>query len=248
MSKRLLQLMRANARETAAPAIRLDASGDGPATVYLYDVIDSYWGANAAELSKALAAVRGRDVALRINSPGGDVFEAVAMASAIAAHDGTVTAHIDGLAASSATRVALACSAVQIADSGMFMIHHAWTWAWGNAAELRTSADLLDKVDGQIANDYTRKTGASLDQVTAWMDAETWFTAQEALDAQFVDAITATTQAADKATSAANSARRWDLSAYANAPKPPQPPQDLTADLQRQHARNAARLRLLSTV
>lgn len=242
---KLLQLMRDNARaEGQAQPIRTEVAAD-QAHVYLYDVIDPWFGATATALVEALKAAGDRPVQLHINSPGGDVFEGTAMASAIAAHTAPVVAVIDGVAASAATRVALAASHVQIADSGLFMIHRSWTMAWGNEADLGATADLLRKVDGTIAADYVRKTAATLDQVQAWMNAETWFNAAEALAAGFVDEVL---QAAQPQDQPAASAARWNLSAYANAPKlaAPTPPAEDPAQLaQRQQRLNRSRLALL---
>lgn len=229
---RLLNLLKANAQ--AETKLRAEVKGDA-AHIYLYDVIDAWFGVSAQMMVDALKSASGKTVHLHINSPGGDVFESVAMATAIAAHDGDVIAHIDGVAASAATRVALAAKEVRIAESGLMMIHNSWTIAWGNSEEIRKTADLLDKVDTGIVADYTRKTGASEQQVRDWMAAETWFTAQEALDNKFVDAIDATTQGA------ANKA--WDLSAYQNAPKQPERPADAVAA---QIANRERKLRLLS--
>lgn len=235
---KLLQLLGDNARaERAASVIRADASGD-VAQVYVYDVIDSYWGASAKALIEALTAAGAKDVALHINSPGGDVFEARAMVSAVRWHQAKghkVTAYIDGLAASAATYLALAGNETHIAEGGMFMVHNAWTLAYGNKAELRSTADLLDKIDGTISADYMRKTGAKAEQVTAWMDAETWFTAEEAKAAGFVDSVIQPPSAAD------SKAARWNLAAYENAPKPTEPPAMRAEDLDA-HASNVARM------
>ena len=143
---RLLNLLKANAQ--AAP-LRAETQGEA-AHVYLYDVIDAWFGVSAQMMVDALKSASGKTVHLHINSPGGDVFESVAMATAIAAHDGDVIAHIDGVAASAATRVALAAKEVRIADSGLMMIHNSWTIAWGNSEEIRKTADLLDKVGSTI--------------------------------------------------------------------------------------------------
>lgn len=215
-TNKLMALLRDNARADAKPAVRLDATSDTEAHVYVYDVIDAWWGASAAALVDALKQAGDRPVHLHINSPGGDVFEARAMAAAIVAHPAKVTAHIDGLAASAATYLALSAREVRMTDGGLFMVHNSWTLAFGNRKELRATADLLEKIDGIIAADYARRTGATADQVRAWMDAETWFTAQEAIDAGFIDAIDPNTQADANASA---SARSWNLSAYANAPE-----------------------------
>lgn len=233
---KLMQLLKDNARaEGDAPTIRAEVADDG-AHIYVYDVIDSYWGASAASLVSALAAAGDKVVHMHINSPGGDVFEARAMAAAIVAHSGKVVAHIDGICASAATYLALSCSDVRMTDGGLFMVHNSWTLAMGDRTELRSTADLLEKIDGTVAADYARKTGASAEQITAWMDAETWFTAQEALDAKFIDAIDSNTKGEKQA--------KWNLSAYANAPaqKEPEPDLSVLAAAQLQTNRNRMRL------
>jgi ATP-dependent Clp protease protease subunit len=238
MKNKLLQLLGDNARaDRVTASIRADAAGD-VAAIYVYDVIDSYWGASAKGLVDALATAGAKNVDLHVNSPGGDVFEARAMVSALRAHQAkgyTVTAYIDGLAASAATYLALAGDQVHMADGGMFMVHNSWTLAWGNKTELRSTADLLDKIDGTIIADYARKTGATLEQITAWMDAETWFTAEEAKAAGFVDSVIQPPKADDA------KAARWNLAAYPNAPKPADKPAPTEADLDA-HAANVATL------
>lgn len=216
---KLLQLLRDNAKNSAegVPPIRTEST-DTEAHLYVYDVIDAWWGASAAALIASLAEVGDREVHLHINSPGGDVFEARAMAAAIVAHPGNVVTHIDGLAASAATYLALAGNEVRMTEGGLFMVHNSWTLGYGDKAELRKTADLLDKIDGTIAADYARRTGASAEQVTTWMDAESWFTPQEALDAKFIDAIDPNTKREALAKAEA-SPGRWDLSAFAHAPK-----------------------------
>lgn len=234
---KLMQLLRDNAqaRAESEPSIRVESTDTG-AHIYVYDVIDAWWGASAAALIEALAGVGDSVVHLHINSPGGDVFEARAMASAIVAHPGQVITHIDGLAASAATYLALAGNEVRMTEGGLFMVHNSWTLAYGDKAELRSTADLLDKIDGTILADYAKRTGAGADQVRAWMDAETWFTPQEALDAKFIDAIDANT----KRDAGSQAAARWNLSAYAHAPKLQQPTEPPLEQLLQahQHRRN----------
>lgn len=226
--KQLVQLIRNNAQREPARI----AAEDTPDTLYLYDVIDPYWGVSASDFNKALAGMAGKKVTLRVNSPGGDVFDGRAMAAAISQH-GDVHAIIEGVAASAATYVTAACASVTIASGALYMIHNAWTMAYGNKADLLQTADLLDKIDGTILNDYERKTGQSRDQLAAWMDAETWFSAEEAVEHGFADSVA-------EATAAKNA---WDLSAYKNAPKPTAPP-DNTADWEALRQRNQNRLRL----
>lgn len=238
MHKRLLQLLRDNAqRETKG--LRMETT-DEAVTLYLYDVIDAYWGVSAEEIVKQIAALKGTPTHLRINSPGGDVFEGRAMAAAIAQH-GNVTAWVDGLAASAATYVATAARQVNIAEGAFFMIHDAWTFAYGNKRDLIDTAALLDKVDQSIVADYVRKTGKAADEIAAWMAAETWFTAQEAKDNGFADAVFAGPEA---------NASTWNLSAFEHAPQAAtQKPQPTQADIEAQReplrAQSERRLRLL---
>jgi ATP-dependent Clp protease protease subunit len=186
---------------------------EGDATrIELYDVIDDYYGVSASDFVAALNGIKSGDISLHLNSPGGDVFAARAMVAAIAAHPSNITAYIDGLAASAASYVAMACDSVVMQDGAMMMIHNAWTCSWGNAADMRASADLLDKIDGSIVADYQRKTGLPADEIQSMMAAETWLDAAEAVAKGFADSV-ATNAKGAKAKNA------WNLSAYANAPK-----------------------------
>jgi len=132
------------------------------------------------------------------------------MATALRQFKGTVIAHIDGIAASAATWVALAADEVAIGDGAFFMIHNSWTFAMGDKATMLDTAALLEKIDGTIVADYARKTGKGEEEIRAWMDAETWFTGQEAVDNGFADRL---------AEEKANVDNAWNLDAYRNAPK-----------------------------
>lgn len=202
----LLKLLRDNSY-TAMNNLRIE-NKDAEAEVYLYDVISDDYGVSAIAFNKELSALKGKKVNLHINSPGGDVFAGRAMATAIIAH-GDVTAYIDGIAASAATYVALSAKEVHISDGAMFMIHNAWAFSIGNKDDMRKTADLLDKIDSTIINDYKKKTNLAAEDIVAMMNAETWMTAQEALDKGFVDSIFNGTKLENK----------WDLSAYKNAPQ-----------------------------
>lgn len=171
-----------------SPAPVLNAAKD-EATVYLYDAIDPWFGIDAGAFVKSLSEISAKTIHLRVNSPGGSVFDAEAIQTALQQHKARVVAHIDGMAASAATYIALAADEVEMSDGAMFMIHNAWIVAFGNAAELVDTATLLEKIDANILRDYQAKTGKSTEQLKAWMDAETWFTAQEALANGFVDRI-----------------------------------------------------------
>lgn len=248
MSKQLLQLLRDNLQRTDSSLRSEAAAGDAPATIWLYDVIDQYFGVSSTDFIAELDKYAGQEVELHINSPGGDVFEARAMATAIAKH-GNVHAKIDALAASAATYVALACKTVEGVEGGFFMIHLAWTFAYGNKDDLTKTAGLLDKVDGTIIADYAKKTGATVQQLATWMAEETWFTSEEALAAGFLDSVFSP-PAKDKKAAPANRGS-WNVSAYAKAPKAlleqpaPPPPAIDDAAIAAQRVANQNRLRLL---
>lgn len=243
--KNFLRVMVDNQARPKAPELVIRNSAD-EATLYIYDAISKDWGVSASSVIRALADAEGaKTLNLRINSPGGDVFEARAIVAALKRFDGHVIAHVDSLAASAATTIALAAHEVVIAKGGLFMIHNASTIVWGDKNAMRTTADLLDKIDADIVDEYTTKTGKTADEVQAWMDAETWFTAQEALDQGFVDRI-----ADDNATK--NKATAWNLAGFKNAPKnhtpapepEPTPEPAKTPEAHSATANNANRLRL----
>jgi ATP-dependent Clp protease protease subunit len=239
--KKLFQLLKANAKHEQRTSLSAKAEGED-FTMYMYDVIDADWGISALEVAKALAGVSPKaTLNIRLNSPGGDVFEARAIATALKAHEGKVVAHIDGLAASAATTIAAAADEVIIADGSFYMIHNAWTLAMGDKNDFVETAALLEKVDGAINADYVKRTGMESKAIAKMMDAETWMTAQEAVDMKFADRIAPegkTKNIADK---------KWNLAAFDHVPealtKAPEPD---VQDYAEQRARNERRLRLLS--
>lgn len=209
---RLFALYRANAKTG-----EFRAEGN---TLYIYDVIvsskaDAEWlgGVDAETFVQTLNAMTG-DVAVRLNSPGGDVFAGVAMATAISNYPGAVHVFVDGYAASAASIVAAAADSVTMAPGAMQMIHKAWTMALGNADDFISTAGLLEKIDGSLAASYAAAAvsrGKAIDAAGfgEMMAAETWMTAQEAIDAGLADSI---------ATAAPKASAKWDFSAYANSP------------------------------
>lgn len=253
MKNKILQLLRDNAgSNTAENKVRLVRNETGTdATLYIYDVIDAWWGIAAIDVAKAIADIAASTTLhVRINSPGGDVFEGQAIATAIRNHPGKTIAHIDGLAASAATFISAAADEVEISEGAFYMIHNGWTLAMGDKQVMLDTADLLAKVDGSIVAAYATRTGADVAQITTWMDAETWFTAQEAVDHGFANRLM---PAPDKsAGNQAPGAKAWNLSAYSKTPQaltqPPERPDADTALAQaaaQQRARNERRLRLL---
>ena len=179
------------------------------ASLYIYDVIDEFWGVSAAAVINELAQAEGSPVLnIYINSPGGSVFEARAIMAAIGRFSGKTVAHIDSLCASAATSIALSCNEVVMKEGALFMIHCASGMAYGDKDDMLEMAALLEKIELSIIKDYTDKTGKSDLEILTLMEKETWFTAKEAMEAGFIDRI-------DSVKSAQNV---WNLSAFRNAP------------------------------
>ena len=228
MKNKLIQMLQANAN-------RPKPSNASTATdVYLYDVIGDWYGVTASDFVDAIKGTDSGAFTLHINSPGGDVFDARAIATAIKSHPAKVTAVIEGVCASAATYIALAADEVHMADGALFMIHNAWTMALGNADDMDSTAALLRKVDNSILDDYVAKTGKEREEIAAAMKVETWYDATEAKDFGFVDAVLHT-----KATK-----NTWDLSAYDNAPKAI----ETTDDLVDNREKFERRLRLIESL
>jgi len=165
------------------------AAANGEAEVVLYDEI-GFWGITAEDFKKQIDDIKAKTIHLRINSPGGDVFDGLAIHNALREHDAKVITHIDGVAASMASVVAMAGDEILMADNAFMMLHEPWSLAMGNAEDLRKEADLLEKVSGSLHSVYEARTGADAEQVSTWMTDETWLTAAEAKTAGFVDEIT----------------------------------------------------------
>lgn len=220
MRNRLIQLLADN-RHVAERRFEVRAeAGADEAEILVYDaIVDSeleaeWWGGVAPEpFVRALKGITASTIHLRINSPGGSVFAARAMETALREHQARIVVHIDSLAASAASFLAMAGDEIRISKGAMVMIHKAWTWAWGNANELQKTAALLEKIDGTLVETYRDRTGLDAQQIADWMAAETWFTAQEAVDNGFADAITEPAKAQGAAAAA-----QWNLRAYLRPP------------------------------
>lgn len=163
------------------------------AEVWIYEQIgEDFWsgdGVTAKKFQKELAAVKASQIDLHINSPGGSVFDGLTIYNLLKQHPATVTTYIDGLAASIASVIALAGDRVIMADNALFMIHQPSGAVVGTASDMRDFADTLDKVSGAMLTTYTGKTGREEEEITGWLDAETWFSAAEALDYGFIDEV-----------------------------------------------------------
>lgn len=180
------------------------------AEIDLYDEI-GFWGVTAADFKGALNSITAKSITLRINSPGGDVFDGIAMFNDLVDHPADVEVEISGLAASAASIVAMAGDKITIAPNAFMMIHNAWALAVGDANDMTEMADILGKIDGSLAATYAARTGQSVKEMSALMDAETWLTADDAVEGGFADG----TSAADAGAPAAS----FDLTPFQHPPR-----------------------------
>jgi ATP-dependent protease ClpP protease subunit len=161
-------------------------------TLWLYGVIDAQGFGDISAIyvrDELERANRNQRLLVRINSPGGSVFEAVSIHTQLSQWPGGVDVQIDGLAASAASYIATVGQTVSIARDAMLMIHNAWGATVGDAREHQESAKRLELVTDSIVNAYVAKSGKSRATVKAAMDAETWFTAAGAVDFGLADVI-----------------------------------------------------------
>ena len=186
-------------------AIRARGTG---AEVAIYDEIGAYGVSAKGFLAELGALPDGTPVDLRLNSPGGSVFDAVAIYNALKRHAGTVTVWIDGIAASAASYIAMAGDEIVMPENAFLMIHDPSGLAMGTAGDMRAMAEALDKIAGSLVRGYATKSGKSNDEIAALMAAETWFDAADAVAAGF----------ADRLAEPVRMAARFDICRFRNAP------------------------------
>ncbi|MBM9592941.1 head maturation protease, ClpP-related [Roseitranquillus sediminis] len=186
-------------------AIRARGAG---AEVAIYDEIGAY-GVSAKDILAELGALpEAAPIDLRLNSPGGSVFDAVAIYNALKRHQGTVTVTIDGIAASAASYVAMAGDEVVMPENAFLMIHDPSGMVLGTAADMRATAEALDKIAGSLVRGYAAKSGRSDEEIVALMTKETWLDAAEAVEFGF----------ADRMSEPVRLAASFDIRRFRNAP------------------------------
>lgn len=187
-------LTREGLRVAATDTAELPVNDFGEPELMIYDYIDAWggeWGVSAADVMVALDQLGSVPaLAVRLNSPGGDYFEGVAIYNALVRHPANVTIYVDALAASAASVIAMAGNKVVMGQGSQIMIHEARSGLFGaTAAEFRAQATMLDQTNDDIAGFYAARTGGD---VAAWREAvavETWYTAAQALDAGLADEV-----------------------------------------------------------
>jgi ATP-dependent protease ClpP protease subunit len=171
------------------------AGGGKASEIYIYDDIGPGWLGmiDGQAVVNALQEIGNGSVTVRINSRGGDVVEGIAIYNAFRRYTkiegNSVAVGVDSLAASSASLIAMSGDRVEMAENGSMMIHTVWSFAWGNALELRKVAKILDQYDDNVAKTYAAKTGLDVPTILDMMKAETWMNAEEAESAGFIDSI-----------------------------------------------------------
>lgn len=214
----------------------------GTATLRIYDPIDSWggdWGVSAREFADALRQVpNAQQIQLHLNSPGGEVFEAIAILNGLRNHPATVTAVVDGLAASAASFIAAGVDRLVMGQNSQLMVHDPWGICIGPATDMRNLADQLDHIGDNIASVYQGKAGGALADWRAVMLAETWYSAEEAVTAGLADEV------AGSAGQDAQPQNAFDLNTFQYPGRAAAPPPlpiaasvETAADLRQLHAR-----------
>lgn len=156
------------------------------AEIDLYDEI-GFWGITANDFKKQLRGITAEIIRLNINSPGGDVFDGIAMYNDLVDHPARIEVNVTGLAASAASLIAMSGDRVVMAANAFMMIHNAWGLTIGDRNDHREVADLLEKIDGALAGTYADRTGLATSAISQMMDKDTWLTAEEAIEQGFAD-------------------------------------------------------------
>ncbi|MFI0236334.1 head maturation protease, ClpP-related [Streptomyces sp. NPDC016845] len=213
-----------------------NAADPDEAEVMLYDEIGGWFGATADEFIADLRGVSSPNLRVRINSPGGSVFEGIAIANALRSHSANVVIQVDSIAASIASVIAMAGDRVEMAPNSMLMIHDAAGVCFGNAADMDEMAELLGLISDNIADAYVSKAGGTREQWREAMQQETWYLPDDAVAAGLADEALATPRTGEPVEQPdeddePDMARAWDLAAYGytgpgkpEQPKPGPPP------------------------
>lgn len=174
-----------------AAGVRALAMDD--ATITMFDVIgEDFWsggGITAKKVASQLRAIGDRPVTVQINSPGGDMFEGIAIYNVLREHPQSVTVQVMGMAASAASIIAMAGDTVEIGASSFLMIHNCWVLAMGNRNDMRDLADWLEPFDQAMVSLYAQRTGEDAKKIAGWMDKETYMSGAQAIERGFADAL-----------------------------------------------------------
>ncbi len=208
------------------PAIR--AAESGPNVIRMFDVIGrDYWSDHAVTLEsvdQALTGFGSADVEIHINSPGGDMFEGIAIYNRLPQHPGKVTVKVFGLAASAASIIAMAGEDIQIGAAAFIMIHNCWVVAVGNRHDFAETAAFLEPFDAAMVGVYAARTGSDEAAIAGWMDAETYMGADLAVERGFADGVmgadaSVLDEEAGASARAGNAVRKMELALCRSMPR-----------------------------
>lgn len=187
----LLQHMNRAALKPGHIRINADASARSAEIKIYGDIGGGWWdeGITAESIAQQIDALDVDELNVRINSGGGLVFEGIAIYNAFARQNAHVIMHIDGIAASIASVIAMAGDEIRISEGSHLMIHKPWSGVMGDATAMRKEADVLDTLEAGLIDIYVARTDAKRKDVQAWVDSETWFLGQAAVDAGFADTM-----------------------------------------------------------
>lgn len=181
-----------------AAGIRPAALETGDNVITMFDIIGEDWwtggGVTAKKVAAQLRAIGDRPVEVQINSPGGDMFEGLAIYNVLREHPQDVTIKVMGMAASAASIIAMAGDTVQIGAASFLMIHNCWVYAAGNRNDMLEVADYLAPFDQAMADVYAQRSGQKVADCAKWMDAETYMSGSVAIDRGFADELLAADQ------------------------------------------------------
>lgn len=173
--------------------VPMAAAEEGDNTISIYEVIGEDWwtggGVTVKRVAGALRAIGERDVVVKINSPGGDMFEGIAIYNLLRAHKAKVTVDVLGWAASAASIIAMAGDEIRMGLGSFMMVHNAWGVVVGNRHDMREAAILFDGFDSAITDIYEARTGVKRAEILKLMDAETFMGASDAVKNGFADVV-----------------------------------------------------------
>ena len=200
---------------------RIENKSAALAKVYIYDEI-GYFGVTASDFVAALSEVEAPKIELHLNTPGGEVWEGLAIYNALIDHPAAVDVIVDSIAASAGSFIAMAGDTIAVQRNAEMMIHDAMGLVIGNSADMAEMVDMLDRTSDNIAGIYAARAGGTAAGWRELMRAETWFSAQEAVDAGLADEVRGKSEGKD------DPANKWDLSIYAHAGRREAPAPNVT--------------------
>lgn len=176
-----------------AAGLRPNAVEQGDNVITMFDVIgEDFWsggGVTAKKVAAQLRAIGSRPVEVQINSPGGDMFEGIAIYNVLREHPQPITVKVMGMAASAASIIAMAGDTIEVGAASFIMIHNCWVLAMGNRHDMRETAEFLEPFDQAMVDVYTQRSGGDAKKIAKWMDDETFMSGTTAIERGFADAL-----------------------------------------------------------